>query len=243
MRKLKQRLCSLLLCAAMLVSLCPAALAEGGVPYLDENGEEQTCPPATLVKDSDRRWDTGWYVAEGTVNIEAHVIVSGDVHLILADKCSLTVNGGINVREGNSLTIYGQTAGTGKLTATADTGAGIGGGNALTVNESGGTIIITGGTVTASGNKGGAGIGGGHGAGGNITISGGTVEAIADDVGAGIGGGGSTDVGGPGGTITISGGTAAATTAAAISPRMATPLSQRPGLMTNQAKTTAAGAA
>lgn len=41
MGKLKQRLCSLLLCGAMLASLCPAALAEdGGIYYLDEKGEK-----------------------------------------------------------------------------------------------------------------------------------------------------------------------------------------------------------
>ena len=43
MRNWKQRLCSLLLCGAMLASLCPTALAEGGsISYLDQNGEVQS---------------------------------------------------------------------------------------------------------------------------------------------------------------------------------------------------------
>ena len=187
--------------------------------YLDTNNETQN-KRANLVTTSSTTWtgndaDGGWYVVTGSVTIGQRVNVNGDVHLILADGCSLTVNGGINVTSGNSLTIYGQDKGTGELTANGEneamslSQAGIGGGQF----QSGGTITINGGTVTATGSSdgmasGGAGIGGGSdgGAGGEITINGGTVDATGGDRAAGIGGGSD----GAGGEITISGGTVTA---------------------------------
>ena len=205
MRKWKQRLCSLLLCGAMLAGLCPTALAEDvSISYLDENGDVQSCETYATVTADRTDWNTsdspsGWYVAQSTVNI-GRVTVTGDVHLILTDGCKLDATSGINVGEGNSLTIYGQTEGTGTLNAISDDpdGTGIGGDDGA-----GSNITINGGTVTASGGKG-AGIGGGFngGNGGQITISGNAkVTATSEGYGAGIGSGG----GGNGGTITISG--------------------------------------
>ena len=110
--------------------------------------------------------------------------------LILADGCSLTIDGGINVTGNNSLTIYGQSLGTGSLSATAESGsgnAGIGGGMADRANGGGygGDIIITGGSVTAISKKGGAGIGGGNGGnGGYITIRGGSIIAVSEEYGS-----------------------------------------------------------
>ena len=102
--------------------------------------------------------------------------VSGDVKLVLAGDCSLTVAGssnkaGINVPTGSSLTIYAQANGTGSLTATGGSAsAGIGG----NMYESCGAVTIYGGNVTAqaeSTSQYGAGIGGGRdGSGGAITI-------------------------------------------------------------------------
>lgn len=209
----------------------------GDVLYLDENGVQQTATNAIQVAKSDTQWDGGWYVAQGDITIGSQdtpqrVAVSGEVHLILADGCTLTVNGGIGVGDGNSLTIYAQSTGSsmgtlivqnvdadnagiggggtiiingGKVDATGGVwGAGIGGGQ----NGSGGEITINGGKVTATGGSWGAGIGGGsQGGGGEITISDGTVTATGGDYGAGIGGG--TNSGG--GTITISHGTVTAT--------------------------------
>ncbi len=136
------------------------------------------------------------------MTINDRVTVTGNVHLILADDAELTASKGIQVASGNSLTIYGQSQGTGTLVAQANTTdcAGIGG----NVGD-GGEITIYGGTIEASGSNG-AGIGGGNvGDGGEITIYGGTIEASGSD-GAGIGGGS----GGDGGTITIYGGTVTA---------------------------------
>ena len=232
-KSISQRISVALLCLMLLTSLLPArALAAdegssgqsepegtalladtaGDVSYIDEYGNPQTCPSATEVTGSDTSWgasdsDEHWYVVNSDVPIGSLVTVKGDVHLILANECSLTVNGGINVTGGNSLTIYAQDKGTGTLTADGGSSqAGIGGGNN---GQSGGAITINGGTVNAIGGNGSAGIGGGFdGAGGNITINGGAVTANGGSSGAGIGGG---NDGGAGGNITINGGTVIAT--------------------------------
>ena len=182
-----------------------------GVSYLDENGDEQTADNVTVVESGTTAWNGGWYVVNDTVTIGSRVAVSGAVHLILADGASLTVNGGINVAEGNSFSVYAQSAGEnmGALTATGgENAAGIGGGS----HDSGGNITIHGGSVTATGGESGAGIGsGGYGSYGNITIHGGSVAATGGFYGAGIG----TGIGGgqdsSGGNITIHGGSVAAT--------------------------------
>ena len=182
-----------------------------------QNWWNETCTSATVVTGSDTGWGTAgattWYVVQASdspLTISSRVTVNGNVHLILADGCDFTVNGGICVNSGNSLTIYGQKGGTGVLTADAgssNNNAGIGGsssaGGSITIN--GGIVTaFGGGTVTANGDlNGGAGIGGGNnGSGGNITINGGTVNATGSSGGAGIGGGNN----GSGGNITINGG-------------------------------------
>ena len=118
-------------------------LGLNAVEYLDEKGQEQTCFSAIEVKDSDTAWTGGWYVAGGTVTLPQRLTVSGSVHLILLDGCDLTVEGGIDVADGNSLTIYAQSNGNtmGTLSASAtdiSDNAGIGGGKGM----DGGTITI-----------------------------------------------------------------------------------------------------
>lgn len=238
MKQIWSKSLACLLCLALLVGMLPmAALAEDNPPapandevsllstqenvsYIDptdESDRNKTCLSATVVTESDATWsgdnNGGWYVVNGNVPISSRVTVTGNVHLILADECSLTVNGGINVGSDNSLTIYGQAEGTGALSAeggenSLSNQAGIGGGP----GQSGGAVTINGGTVNATGYHG-AGIGGGAadlagGAGGSITINGGTVMATSRN-GAGIGGGRT----GAGGSITINGGTVTATCA------------------------------
>ena len=222
-----------------------------GVSYrsCDENGTNwttATCTDAAEVTNADTAWGTSasdtWYVVNGTMTIgslssKIRISVSGNVHLILTDGCSLTINGGIEVADGNSLTIYGQTGDTGSLLIqnVDNEKAGIGSasntkcgsitinGGKVNVAKSGyngagigsgyqgdsGTITINGGIVTATGNGYSAGIGGGAlRSGGTITINGGTVTATGGrSGGAGIGGGDWGD----GGTITINGGTITAT--------------------------------
>ena len=220
---MKKRLFASLLCLALCLSLLPiTALADGdgGVAYIERgwDGSAVTEQPKTIdtyttITSDTIQWDNGWYVAQGEVTIGTddnpqRVTVIGDVHLILTDGCTLTVNGGIQLEAGNSLTIYGQSDGAdtmGKLTAsitsenTAIYNAAIGG----NTGETGGTLTVCGGAVeatvtvidvsqsdpdTSQGNNNGS--------------------FAGDSYGAAIGGGGSkTGTGGDGGTITIFGGT------------------------------------
>ena len=218
---MRKKILSVMLIICMVLALMSQmAFADTvtGITYLDASGAQQTCDNATAVTGDDTTWgtdnETTWYVAQGDVTIESRVTVTGDVHLILADGCNLTVNGGIYVSSwtASKLTIYGQENGTGELYAYASSGsdyAGIGG-NKEPYGTSG-EITINGGNITAVGDGIGAGIGGGDMGGFEcITINGGTVTATGgnNDGSSGIGTfeGGSTS-----GTITISGGTVMAT--------------------------------
>ena len=218
---MKKRLFSIVLSLCMVLALMPhMAFADTvtGITYLDASGAQQTCDNATAVTEDDTTWgtdnETTWYVAQGDVTIESRVTVTGDVHLILADGCNLTVNGGIYVSSwtASKLTIYGQENGTGELYAYASSGsdyAGIGG-NKEPYGTSG-EITINGGNITAVGDGIGAGIGGGDMGGFEcITINGGTVTATGGNNG-GSSGIGTFEGGSTSGTITISGGTVMAT--------------------------------
>ena len=182
-----------------------AVQAGTSVTYYDENGTEHTADCNAVITQENigsyGTLTTGWYAVEGTVTGDIRIKVQGTVNLILEDGCSFTVNGGIEVNEGNALTIWGQQKGNGKLKAqnVVKYCAGIGGGN----NISGGNITINGGIIQSEGRLRGAGIGGGgSGAGGIITINNGEIQSKGGRGGAGIGGGGS----GAGGTITINAG-------------------------------------
>lgn len=182
-----------------------AVQAGTSITYYDENGKEQTADCNDIITQENIQsygtLTTGWYAVEGTVTGDTRIEVQGIVHLILEDGCSFTVNGGIEVHEGNALTIWGQQKGNGELKAqnVAEYCAGIGGGD----GKSGGNITVAGGNIIAMAYSAGAGIGGGaYGNGGMITIKGGEIEAEGGTAGAGIGGGGY----GNGGTITITGG-------------------------------------
>lgn len=184
------------------------------VNYIGANGDSLNCSSATEVAFDDYAWGNinseKWYVVNGNITISGSVDVWGNVHLILTDGSSLTVGKGIGVFGSNTLTIYGQTNGTGTLITTGsdEGGAGIGG-NGYKVG--GGNITINGGIIIANGGNrsgsGGAGIGGAYCSGGNVTINGGTITATGCNGGAGIGGG----YGGTSGTIEINGGTITAT--------------------------------
>ena len=159
---------------------------------------------------------SGTYTVLFDVTVQSRIQISGNVTLNLGEGAMLTANKGIEVSNGNSLTINGpgaltvpgadlDKAGIGALrvgTLTINGGtidvtggeqaAGIGGDGE---NRDGGTIIINGGVVTAKGLKGGAGIGGGDYGGwydgrgrcGTVVINGGQVTAIGYGGAAGIG--------------------------------------------------------
>ncbi len=52
---------------------------------------------------------TKWYGVNSSVTISDRISVSGDVHLILSNGCTLTASKGIGVNDDNSLTIYAQS--------------------------------------------------------------------------------------------------------------------------------------
>ena len=144
----------------------------------------------------------------------------GDATIILKDGTTNTVKGfyenwpGILVPGGSTLTIQGETLGTGKLIASSNGyGCGIGGGWNI-AGDSIGNINIEGGNITATGANGGAGIGGGNVQScGAISITGGTITSTGGENGAGIGsgrGGSCVSINISGGTVTATGGANAA---------------------------------
>ena len=150
----------------------------------------------------------------------AGITCEGDAIIILKDGSENTVKGfyddypGITCPVENTLTIKGETLGTGSLTASSNGyGAGIGGGFSISC----GNIDIQGGVITATGVYNSPGIGAGQGASigpstcGTITISGGTVTAIGGTNSAGIGSGYASSNPSTCDAITISGGTVTAT--------------------------------
>lgn len=202
------------------------------IHYLDEIGNDQVLKETyTLINTANTptSWESGWYVVNSDVTINKRIVVNGDVKLILGDNCTLNAASGISVTDDdndfnngspNSLTIYGQSEGTGKLNADSKTdgNSGIGGvhvnGNGQSTNC--GTIIINGGVIDARTTGWAAAIGGGNnnGHGGTITINGGVVNAYVPrniynyaDLPGGIGGGNN----GNAGNITITGGVVTST--------------------------------
>lgn len=136
----------------------------------------------------------GWYAINTNITFDKRIAVRGDVHLILYDGTTLTANKGIDVSNGDKLTIYHQgidnNAEIGKIVIKeTDNGlAGIGGG---TNEKSSGSITIHGGNLDIEvGDHGGAGIGGNSKASnGDIKILGGIINVVGGAGSAGIGSG------------------------------------------------------
>ncbi|MBR4898100.1 MAG: hypothetical protein IKZ48_04870 [Prevotella sp.] len=188
--------------------------AATAVSYIDENGNTQNCTNYTVITSSTgTTWSEGWYVVNSTVEIGSRVSVSGHVRLILVDGCSLSIGSGIEVNDPNSITIYGQSANSGRLNCGAPNYCAAIGGNKYQGNNdpssrSYGDITINGGTIEVTGGYWAAGIGAGsakdrdYRLGGTITINGGNITANGGRASAGIGGGYCSSTG----TITINAG-------------------------------------
>ena len=165
------------------------------VPYVEANGTLRSAAAAQQITSSTTSLTAGFWYVNGDVNVSDRINTTGNVSIILCDGATLTAQKGIGVTNGNSLTIYAQSGGTGTLNATGeDENAGIGGERIALKTPTYGNITINGGIINAvGGGKGGAGIGGASRAnanetGGIITINGGTITATGTK-GAGIGGG------------------------------------------------------
>ena len=142
---------------------------------------------ASILDYADKWYDlpAGWYVVKGDVTITPRLDTHGAVNLILTDGSHLTAEWGINVKEGDTFTVYAQSTGEdtmGKLTACLsedfnsdgsvkyyvwpDSGMpGIGASRRCrkansVIYENEGTIIINGGYILAKGQDGASAIGG-----------------------------------------------------------------------------------
>ena len=102
-------------CVGLLFALCGITAGASAnetlteVPYLDENGNSVTTEadvPVTVVTENMTEWTDGWYVVDNTVNMSSRIYVRGSVHLILKNDGILYSDQGINVSNGNSITIY-----------------------------------------------------------------------------------------------------------------------------------------
>ena len=174
--------------------------------YIDADGVEQTAPLCITIDDADPETyafeDGGWYVVKSDATFASTLSIpaGASVNLILADGATMTVtvppvnnqyNPGILVPEGSSLTIYGQSEGTGELAVSAGyRSAGIGSAGVGTGTANTGSVTIYGGHITATGAERAAGIGGGYrGNGATVTVHGGFVTATGGQNATGIGGG------------------------------------------------------
>lgn len=213
-RLIWRKSCAAVLCGAMLCAMLPSAgFAEGTDTsyFCDENGVRYDIPQEMVVVENETTsWNgeggEAWYVVTEDAEIGERVEVSGAVNLVLCDGVTLIAEKGIHVTGENSLTIYGQEAGDGKLEVKADENQAAIGGN---TNEPGGIMTINGGVIDAVGGKKAAGIGGGQeskGLSGHITINNGNVYAKGGFQAAGIGGGMYAAGTGEGERIAINGG-------------------------------------
>ena len=188
---------ALTLTLALLTNI--TAWAEFDGTYIDENGEEQTSQTIFPIEEFSNGYE--WYYVEGEVNINHGLKFYKDTHLLLCDNATLTITCDDIAFDlnGHSLTIYGQSAGTGKLIATSTDCWGIENfGGIITIN--GGTVEVTserywgiktgGGSLTlnrgylkATGGEGYPGINVG---GGTITLNGGYLKATGGDGAPGI---------------------------------------------------------
>lgn len=136
-------------------------------------------PPLTNTSST---LNSGTYMLYSDLQFDERITINGTVTLILGSEVKLTAKKGIELSEGNTLTIDGP----GYLTINEcdREKSGIG---AVKV----GTLVINGGIIDIKAGVGGAGIGGDEDntSGGSITINGGIVNITADLFGAGIGGG------------------------------------------------------
>ena len=213
-RLIWKKSCAAVICGTMLCAMFPSTgFAESADTsyYCDENGVRCDIPQEmVVVENGSTAWNGGdgdvWYVVTKNVEIGERVEVSGAVKLVLCDGVTLTVEKGIHVTGENSLTIYGQEAGDGKINAKSERVQAAIGGN---TNEPGGIMTINGGVIDAVGGKKAAGIGGGQeskGLSGHITINNGNVYAKGGFQAAGIGGGMYAAGTGEGERIAINGG-------------------------------------
>ena len=135
---------------------------QGNYNEVVENGTDATI-----------EWNDDWYAVRGDqINLSGKTVkVSKTVNLILCDDKSVTINQ-LNIAKDATLNVYGQTSGSGSLTANS-------------INDSGnGKLIIHGGNVTGSAKESNS-----HGVScDNVTVYGGKLVGQGQGTGMGISG-------------------------------------------------------
>ena len=95
------------------------SVAHDPVSYI-EKGTEKTCEVYEFFDEDPIKLEDGWYVVSGTVTVSDRISISRDTSIILCDSAELICEKGIMLPKDITLTIYGQTEGTGKLIAESD---------------------------------------------------------------------------------------------------------------------------
>ena len=121
--------------------------------YIDptKSAGQQECSATAYILDGTEQeiganGATTWYVCNSNVTYSSSIKIHGQVHLILADGKTMSVDNsnaeyGIDGTGGSSLTVYGQSLGTGQLNVTTY-------GNAIEIP---GSFTLNGGRITAYG--------------------------------------------------------------------------------------------
>ncbi len=148
------------------------ALSQAPITYVDADGKTAYCLDYTVLTGNETTLDAGWYVVNSDISYTGTITLNGDVNIILADGKTMSVNSpkdGIYGKGSSTLTIYGQTLGTGTLDVTGTNNG---------ILYYAGNVVIRGGTVNATGTN-----YIGIYADGYITITGGQVTATGDEAG------------------------------------------------------------
>lgn len=143
--------------------------------YIDENGTSHTVTAKVLTDTTGTFTSDTWYVVNSNVVRNSTIGYEGNIKLIIADGKTLDISGCLGVNGTTSISIYGQTHGTGKLSVN----------NGNFAIRASGSINITGCIVEATSDNNHAVICGIGGSTGNININGGQVTALGG-VGKGL---------------------------------------------------------
>ena len=143
-----------------------------GVEYIDADGLlqfQENC--VELSNETSQVFGSGWYVARNNLTYTSWLRCEGDLNLILCDGVEVTCHDGLSSSNGGSITIYGQSAGTGILNVNSSSYS-LNANNYIIINSgvinatctgddygdaainANNGIIINGGTVTADGGQG-----------------------------------------------------------------------------------------
>ena len=128
----------------------PKITRDVSVSYRALNNRDVTVTAQKLYGDETELTD-GWYAVTDDLTIDYRPNCTGTVNLILCDGVTFNANKGINVGDGATLTVWGQSEGTGILKAGEySTGANIGTSDDMNTDNAEVTININGGRYVLS---------------------------------------------------------------------------------------------